>query len=203
MIHFSFFLDFMLEKESVLKDGSSCRGEKQLFDIAMVQNFDARALEDILSLEQRCYPVGWQYPDAKEYYSEMLRQESAVHIFLREGDASVGYLLGRPLSEVYADLREYDSELRDDTACFYLETIGIDPKCAGRKGGAQLLEAFRKEVSHREGEYDRISAHARKAAGSDLSGLIQRMYTDARVRHITKWHFGGNEPYDYVVWDVR
>ncbi|MFZ1736165.1 MAG: GNAT family N-acetyltransferase [Candidatus Moraniibacteriota bacterium] len=193
----------MPEEKSPSRRGSVCEIKKQPFDLVVVRSADERTLEDILRLEKQCYPDAWQYPDAKEYYGEILKQEESLHIFLREGDVSVGYLLGRPLSEVCGELREYDRDLQDDSACFYLETIGIDPKCAGRRGGAQLLEAFRQEVKNRKSGYERISAHARKAVGSDLSGLIQKMYANASVRHIPKWHFGGDEPYDYVVWSIE
>ncbi len=192
----------MSEIISKENSGMSAMREKP-FDVVVIRDADdEQILEDILRLEKQCYPDGWQYPDAKEYYGDMLKRESSIHIFLREGNEAAGYLLGRPLSEAYNDLREYDPELHDDSTCFYLETIGVDPKFAGRRCGMQLLEAFRKEVLNRKGGYERISAHARKAIGSDLSGLIRKTYADVSVRSLPEWHFGGNEPYDYVVWKV-
>lgn len=171
------------------------------FAVEIVRGFDARFLESILEMERVCYPREWQYDDAAEYYEALLRSESAIHIFLRDGDRMVGYLLGRPLSEVYEELKAYDAELHNDPSCYYLETIGVRPECAGRRGGMTLLKAFRESVKKREG-YDRLSAHARKAPGSDLSSLLRKIHPDAAVRFVPRWFFGGDEPYDYIVWNI-
>lgn len=183
------------------QSGGSQEVMNRPFAVEAVRGFDARSLDDILEMERECYPKEWQYEDAAKYYEALLRSESAIHIFLRDGDRTAGYLLGRPLSEVCEELKAYDPELQNDPSCFYLETIGIRPECEGRHGGATLLEAFREEVKRRAG-YDRLSAHARKAPGSDLSVLIRKTHPDATARFIPKWFFGGDEPYDYVVWRV-
>ncbi len=177
-------------------------GDRRSLGVLAVEGYSESALKDILRLEAVCYPKEWRYPDEEEYYSEMLKSEDSIHLFLCDGDLPVGYLLGLPLSESYDELRKYDPELRDDPSCFYLETIGIDPSYSGRGGGSRLLEAFRYEVSGQSGRYERISAHARKKEGNDLSGLIRKMYDPELVRHISRWRFGGNEPYDYIVWSA-
>lgn len=172
-----------------------------MFNVLICREFDQRALGDILRLEQACYPESWQYPNPDEYYADMLGRENAIHIFLRENDVATGYLFARPLSELYVELREYDPALCDASIGYYLETIGVHPEFAGRGGGARLLDALSDEAINRFG-CRAISAHARIKTG--LNEMIKRKYSDSllEVRHIAQWHFGGDEPYEYVVWGI-
>ena len=172
-----------------------------MFKVLICREFDQRALGDILNLEQACYPQSWQYPNANEYYADMLGRENSIHIFLRENEVTTGYLLARPLSELYADLCEYDPALCEDPTGYYMETIGVHPEFIGRGGGACLMDALTDEAINRFG-CRLLSAHARTKTG--LNEMIKRKYPDRllEVRHIAQWHFGGNEPYEYIVWGI-
>ena len=61
-----------------------------------------------------------------------------------ERDASVGYLLGRRFPKSMPIFENMIRNCGMTLLDFYLETIGIDPKCAGRKGGGTASRAFRK-----------------------------------------------------------
>ncbi len=159
------------------------------------------ALKEILDLEAACFPKSWQYADAEEYYAARLLDDRSIHLFLREGRESIGYLLARPLQDAYGELSLYDAELENDEGCCYLETIGIRPEYSGRGGGSLLLRKLSTVVQQRT-RYERISSHVRIKTGLDR--LIEKSfpYSLMKKRDIAHWHFGGDEPYRYLKWTV-
>ncbi len=162
---------------------------------------DSKSLSAILELEKVCFPVEWQYPDAREYYQEMLEKPSAIHLFLESEGKCVGYLLAVPQDDVHEDLVVHDPEFTKDKNCYYLETIGVHPEYLGQGGGKMLVSALVDEV-RRRGDMDKISAHARTLNGFSLS--IRKSFSKdiIEIRDIDHWHFGGGEPYEYIKWKI-
>jgi len=92
--------------------------------IEVVRSFCERALADIQALEQTCFPATWQYADAERYYAEALCDEATVHVFLRGGGIAAGYLLARPLADLFEELAPHDPGLAPDPACCYRRHVG-------------------------------------------------------------------------------
>ncbi|NCU41683.1 MAG: hypothetical protein EOM19_03075 [Candidatus Moranbacteria bacterium] len=161
-------------------------------------------LQKILSLEQKIFPPDWQYEDAEMYYREMLESPSAINIFLRGDNNEVaGYLLAKPLSEVYEELAQDDPALKNDEYCYYIETTEILPKYAKGRGSFKFLSALQKEIEENHLEYTTISAHARVSNGlADV--LVRRVKKNLiEERSIERWAHGGGEPYKYIQWAIE
>jgi GNAT superfamily N-acetyltransferase len=155
------------------------------------------SLAKILELESICFPSTWQYPDAQDYYRQMLETPGNINLFFWIENEIAGYLLAVPYNDAIGELKPHDALLepaRDD--CYYVETIQVAP-AHQRKGGAALLlrsvsaEAEAIGVRH-------LCMHARVNNG--FSEIVKRAFRDATVkaRPIGSWHFADGEPYEYV-----
>ncbi len=167
--------------------------------IVIVTKSGERELADILKLEQACFPADWLYPEAEEYYADMLADSENVNIFLRENDDTVGYLLARPFKSVVKELQESDSELTDKQEEFYyIETIQILPSYQG-KGGARRLLVETGEAVLKRG-VSNFAIHARTTNG--LNQIIKKVFAGSitLTREIDSWRWANGEPYEYVEW---
>ncbi len=172
--------------------------------IEHIAGFSEDALADILHIEHACYPQSWHYEDEKEHYKAMLRDPRNVHLFLRSGGERVGFLLGRPHSDLHAELAEHDPSLEDDPQSCYIETTAILPSRAGHMGLTRLTRALAAHlVRTPELGMGRISAHARVT--NRVCELVKRSYHRHELiehRALDSWHFGGGEPYQYLKWNL-
>lgn len=172
--------------------------------IEHVTGFSEDALADILRIEHGCYPQSWHYEDEKEHYTAMLGDPRTVSLFLRAGGKRVGYLLGRPHSDLHAELAEHDPLLEDDPQSCYIETTAILPTHAGRMGLTRLTRALAGQlVRLPELGLCRISAHARVT--NRVYELVKLSYDRHELmedRALDSWHFGGGEPYRYLKWNL-
>ena len=165
----------------------------------IVREFSKNELKDILFLEKACFPKKWQYDDAKEYYGEMLKDKNNINIFLKNGDKIGGYLLAVPFKKVFNSLKKYDSGLKLETIDekkIYLETIQILSKFRGMGGAEKLIKKMCEEGKKRG--MKKFSIHARKSNG--LNKKVKKMFNEkiSKSRNIKEWHYGGNEPYEYI-----
>jgi ribosomal protein S18 acetylase RimI-like enzyme len=149
-------------------------------------------------LEKECFPAEWQYPDAEEYYKEILENKENVSIFLKDKEKAIGYILAKPFNGVVEELREWDPELKEDEKRFYIETIQVLPESQGKSGARKLLMAACEEVSKRG--FNEFAIHARTING--FNAKIKKMFGDGviLVRQIEKWKPANNEPYEYIEW---
>lgn len=169
--------------------------------LIVVEAGNAEFLEDVLKLEKECFPKEWQYEDAEEYYKEMLEDKNNVNIFLKDKEKAIGYLLAVPFEKALDDLREYDPDIKsgmDDSKKMYLETIQVLPEFRGF-GGAEKLIIKMCEEGKRKG-VEKFSIHARKLNG--LNEKVKKMFAGkiSESRDLEKWHYGGDEPYEYIEW---
>ena len=179
-------------------------GAGMLDGIERIAGFSEDALAEILHIEHACYPQSWHYEDEKEHYTAMLRDPRTVNLFLRVGGERVGYLLGRPHSDLHAELVEHDPPLEDDPQSCYIETAAILPTHAGRMGFTRLLRALADHlVRFPELGMSRISAHARVTNRvCELGKLAFGRFELMQERALVSWHFGGGEPYRYLKWSL-
>lgn len=172
--------------------------------IEIIKEFSRKALEDVLLLEKECFPKEWQYDGVAEYYTAMLKDRNNINIFLKDGDNIAGYLLAVPFKNVCAGLKEYDAALQcneeNDKTKMYLETIQILPKFRGMGGAGKLIMNMCEEGKERG--LNKFGIHARKING--LNEKVKRMFAGkiAESHGIDAWHYGGNEPYEYIEWGI-
>jgi GNAT superfamily N-acetyltransferase len=172
--------------------------------IEIIKEFSTKALEDVLLLEKECFPKDWQYTGVAEYYEAMLKERNNINIFLKDGNKTGGYLLAVPFKNVFDSLKEYDSGLKfneeNDKTTIYLETIQVLPEFRGTSGAAKLIMTMCEEGKKRG--MNKFSIHARKING--LNEKVKKMFAGkiAESHGINAWHYGGNEPYEYIAWDI-
>ena len=172
--------------------------------IEIIKEFTETALKEVLLLEKECFPKEWQYDGVAEYYTAMLKDRNNINIFLKDGDNIAGYLLAVPLKYVFDSLKEYDSGLKldeeNDKITIYLETIQILPAFRGMGGAKKLIMTMCNEG--KKMEMEKFSIHARKMNG--LNEKVKKLFAGqiAESRSIDAWHYGGNEPYEYIEWDI-
>ena len=166
-----------------------------------VLNPDQNTLKDILSIIRASFPAGWEYDDAGEYYTRMLKEKSSIHIFLKAGEAGekrAGYLHAIPHNAAVAELKDDDPLTRAEeghAGTYYIEIVGILPEYRGKNGFSILLEALKKELQKKG--ITKISIHAR--VSNNLSMAVQRKLKAAKVRRIENWaYYNRLEPTDYI-----
>lgn len=165
------------------------------------EGFNGEFLKSILDLEKECFPEEWQYPDAEEYYREMLEDRENVNIFLKENKKIIGYILGKPFSKAMEYLKEYDSDLREDDTKFYVETIQISPEARSRGGSRKLLNAICEEVFKKG--IRKFAIHARTT--NNFHDKMKKMFEGKvnLVRKIDKWKPANGESYEYIEWEYE
>ena len=174
--------------------------EQFLFRTEIVSSSNEALLGEILRVEEECFPKEWRYEDERGYYAEMLNDTNAINIFLKNEREYAGYLLAVPLDDTYDELVSYDPELIKDSNCYYLETMGVRPNFSGKGGSSMLLDALSRSVAKRG--FPRISTHARVINGLSRSIKLKYAGLFLEERSLSRWHFGGNEPYDYLKWST-
>jgi GNAT superfamily N-acetyltransferase len=167
--------------------------------VIFAEGFTNKYLQDILRLEQACFPSVWQYAKAAEYYAEMLKDIENMNLFLCEETKVVGYLLVTPFKAAWSELKEYDPSLLMAADKLYIETIQIMPVSQG-KGGARMLLTAAGEAGLRRG-INKFAIHARVINGLHLK--IKRIFEGSILlsRPIEKWKWGDDEPYEYIEWE--
>lgn len=172
---------------------------KKINEVEIINEFSEDSLKNVLVLERECFPREWQYEDAEEYYKEILENPENINVFLKHGGKVGGYLLAVPFRKVFEDLKKYDLELKldkDDDRKIYLETIQILPAFRGIGGAEKLIMKMCEEG--RKKRMEKFSIHARKLNG--LNEKVKKMF-DGKIlesRSLEKWHYGGDEPYEYI-----
>ncbi len=159
-------------------------------------------LDNILILEEACFPPDWQYDNAKEYYADIIQDPQNINLFLYdENDKVTGYILARPHNLVVSELKNDDPFLTDsDNARYYIDTIQILPELQGKGGGKNLILAVCDEAKKRG--VTQFSIHARTV--NHLSDVIKSLFKDkvTLVRQIDSWKYASGEPYEYIEWDL-
>lgn len=188
-------------KELDIKSGE-IKEKKLSFITEIVNEFNEKSLSDILYLEKVCIPESWQYEDAEEYYKKILEDKNSINIFLKHENKIIGYMLAVPFENDFDDLKRYDTELKLDknNKKMYIETGQVLQDFSKMKGFEKLILAICEE-SKRRG-FEKVSTHARKINGVNLK--FRKMFEEkiSEIRDIDEWHYGGNEPYEYIEWKL-
>ena len=181
-------------------DASETNEKKITGKAEIIEKFSKEVLKDVLFLEKECFPKEWLYEDAEEYYEEMLKDGNNINIFLKFGDKIGGYLLATPFKKAFESLKEYDFELKldedSDKTKIYLETIQILPDFRSMGGAENLITTMCEEGKKRG--MKKFSIHARKSNG--LNEKVKKIFSSkiSESRDLKEWHYGGNEPYEYI-----
>lgn len=169
--------------------------------VEILSDFKELALQDILLIENICFPVEWHYPNADKYYTAMLRDKKNINILLKDYRKTIGYILSVPHDTARTELLKYDPEIKADNSRYYIETIGVFPQYRRRGGATKLLHALCEEAN-RKG-INNFSIHARISNGLNIMilNLFKGLITESRK--IDSWKFGGGEAYEYNEWSFR
>lgn len=172
----------------------------RLADLRVVRlNFSDTNLSEILGIEARCFPVGWQYPDAKEYYTQALHEPENLSLGLKVGQILIGYLLATPYSSALRWVGNADPDMAaHDAVMYYVNTIGILPEWRGVGGATRILRKLEREATTR-GALS-LAMHARTANGFNI--LARRLAGSRliRARWLDNWSWADGEPYEYIEW---
>jgi ribosomal protein S18 acetylase RimI-like enzyme len=166
-----------------------------MLTVEVVHAFEEDVAKDIVLINQESFPRGWAYSDAKEYYTQMLRNEGNIHIILKQDGERIGYLLAIPHNNAVKELQNDDIYMREDSLRYYIEVVAILPNFRGRKGFSALLKRLEEELGKR-GIY-KLSMHARVL--NNFSRIIQNNLKINQIRRIQEWkYYNYEEPTDYI-----
>lgn len=167
--------------------------------VIFARGFSDEYLQDILKLERACFPLDWQYPEAEEYYTAVLKDEENINVFLCENRTAIGYLLAKPLKTAALELAADDPVIRPQADKFYIESIQVHPSYQGRGYASLLLIAFCDEALKRG--ITKFAIHAR--IENSFNEKIKKIFKDMVVvtRNIEKWRWANGEPCQYIEWD--
>lgn len=167
--------------------------------VERVVGLDENVLKNVLLLEEKCFPVEWQYgAEAVGYYKEKLENPANISIFLKIGDEVVGYILLVPHGDVAEELEEYDPSYEKKENTYYIETIQILPEKRGIGGARKLLVAGCEEAN--KIGINSFSIHARTLNG--LHDRVKKIFEGKidTIRKIDKWQPAQGESYEYIEW---
>ena len=169
--------------------------------VEILDDFNELTLQDILFLENICFPVEWHYPDADKYYTAILRDKRNINILLRDYRKTTGYILSVPHDTARTELIKCDPEIKADNSRYYIETIGVLPQYRRRGGATKLLHALCEEANRKGINNFSIHARIRNGLNVMISNLFKGLITESRK--IDSWKFGGGEAYEYIEWSFR
>lgn len=163
--------------------------------IDIVSGIDTQLINELIELQRSAYPPQMQDQDPERYYREALNGSDNVNVVLRSPEGKLlGYLLGLPLSNVYAELRECDPEVSADPATLYLDIVQTYPESRLYDGFGRLLAGACDEARQRG--YRKLSLHVRTKYGLHLT--IRRLFPGSRsLRLIENWWRSG-ETFEYI-----
>ncbi|MBF0515518.1 MAG: GNAT family N-acetyltransferase [Nitrospirae bacterium] len=163
--------------------------------VEVVNEFNKEILRDILFIHRNAFSPEWVYIDDEVYYRMKLRDKNSINILLNEDELRIGHLLAIPHNDVLEELKEDDTEMKEDSMSYYIETVAILPDFRGRKGFSQMLEHLIHELKMRG--IHKLSLHARVL--NNLSTIIQNKLRITEIRRIDKWKYHDyKEPTDYI-----
>ncbi len=170
-----------------------------MFKIKVVHGVNENLVDDIVRIDRDSFPAGWEHGDAKEYFSEILKNENNIRIILKDEGIAVGYLVAVPHNDARRDLQDDDQFIQEDAFRYYIESVAILPAYQGKKGFFKMFETLIKELKNKG--VCKISMHARVL--NNFSAIIQKETKVTRIRKIDRWkYYNYEEPTDYIEADL-
>ena len=170
-----------------------------MFKAVVVDRVDENVIDEIIQIELNSFPKGWTFSDAKEYFSEVLKNEKSIRILLKENGVMVGYLLAVPHNKAKKDLENDDPLIQDDAFRYYIESIAILPAYQGKNGFSLMFAVLCQEL--KKIDIHKISMHAR--VSNRLSEIVQKRTNVTKIRRIGSWkYYNFEEPSDYIEADL-
>ncbi|MDE1921646.1 MAG: hypothetical protein KGI24_09435, partial [Candidatus Omnitrophica bacterium] len=63
-----------------------------MFGMELLHDIDQNLISDIVKIDRDSFPEGWEHSEAKEYFSELLKNVRNIRIILKVNGRSMGYL---------------------------------------------------------------------------------------------------------------
>jgi ribosomal protein S18 acetylase RimI-like enzyme len=169
--------------------------EKTMLQTEVINYYDEQILNDIITINQKSFPSGWDYGDDNTYYGGMLKNKDNISIILKDGIKNVGYLLAIPHNIARKELENDDKFMNENISRYYIESIAIIPEYRNKSGLSAILDTLRRELESRG--ILGVSLHAR--VHNNFSKIIQNKIKVSKIRRIDKWkYYNFEEPTDYI-----
>jgi ribosomal protein S18 acetylase RimI-like enzyme len=173
--------------------------KKDNFEVEIMNHNDKKIVDQLVCLEEKCFPMEMRNPSSYEYYSSVLNDPKIISLLLRYKGKIVGFLVAREYDRAYDDLSNHDPDLRENKKkLFYVDLIQIHPRFK-INGGLSLLVVKLIEKSL-DNKLKGFCLHARKKNG--LSQFMQRIFSCKRLHSIDNW-LGFGEQFDYLEFAVN
>ena len=171
-----------------------------MYSIEVVHHADDAFIRELLKMRSEAFPEGWEYTDAKDYYQKMIEDPNNISIIIKDKDEILGYLLAIPHNKAIVELKKDDPLMKDDSECFYIETMEIHPEL--QKTGLFLKMLYKLFEEAEKHGIDKFSMHAR--VNNSLSSVVQRRFIATEVRRVENWpYYNAMEPTDYIIATYR
>ena len=167
-----------------------------MYSIEVVHKADDAFMRELLKMQRKTYPEGWEYDDAEEYYREMIEDPRNINIVLKDKDKILGYMLAIPHNKAVDELKKDDPLMKDDSERLYIETMEIHPEVQKTGLFLKMADEFFQEAGKRG--FKKVSMHTRVNTG--FSKMIQRCFVVTEIHRIENWpYYNGQEPADYIL----
>jgi hypothetical protein len=161
----------------------------------IVDGFDSLLVRELIGLQQTAFPPQMQFQEPERYYQEALCNSRNINVVTRSSEGSViGYMLALPLSDVCAELRQWDPQMRDDSAGLYIDILQTHPENRCFSGFMRLFSNLCRETRRRG--HERLSMHVRTSNG--LNKVIRKIFPDSCSLRLVKNWYGSGETFDYI-----
>ena len=139
------------------------------FQTEVIKEFKEEYLKAILKLEP-LFPIKIQDRDEKVQMN--LKTAANINVFLRKDGQIVGWLLATPHNDAVKELRNDDTEIKEDCGRYYIDKLAVLPEFRRGFTFLKLIYAFAEEAN-RSGIY-KYSTHV--LCGNGLNKIIMRFF---------------------------
>ncbi|OGS22556.1 MAG: hypothetical protein A2252_02985 [Elusimicrobia bacterium RIFOXYA2_FULL_39_19] len=166
-----------------------------MFQTEFVTNPDKNTVKQIVSINRASFPAGWRPTDEENYYTQMLKDNQNISIFLTIEGKKIGYLHAIPHNTAVTELKDDDKLIKNTDSTYYIEIVSILPDYCGKNGFSALVQTLILELQKRN--ITQISLHAR--VSNNFSNKIQKKLKVTKIRRIENWkYYNEQEPTDYI-----
>ncbi|MFA6047788.1 MAG: hypothetical protein WCV59_02850 [Parcubacteria group bacterium] len=173
--------------------------EQDKFSVEILDHNSKRVVDELVCLEEKCFPLEMRNPSSDDYYSAVLNDPKNISLLLKYKGKVVGFLVAKEYKRVYDSLSNHDPDLRENKKrLFYVDLIQIHPRFK-INGGLSLLVSKLIEKAL-EKDLQGFCLHARKKNG--LSQFLQKIFDCKRLHSIDNW-LGFGEQFDYLEFAIN
>jgi len=173
--------------------------KKEEFEVEILDRDSKKIVDDLVCLEEKCFPLEMRNPNSQEYYHNTLQDPQNISLLLKYKKKTVGFLVAKEYKGVYDYLSNHDPDLRENKKkLFYVDLIQIHPRFKINGGLSVLVGKLIEKAL--EKNLQGFCLHARKKNG--LSQFMQELFKCRKLHTIDNW-LGFGEQFDYLEFAVN